>query len=873
MAAKSRPVATSPSTVGEVSTNPAKAEEGSSQLPGSNASAGLETTRAAPTTTSRDLRCLATSAASDRTTISARGEYIERSGGDDNRDGAGGTGARGTCGHCGNGWASPDEAAKQDTRRGLRLRVGSSGSEGEIDRQVSEETPALHRSGATRGCDQEGAVPDAAAAREVSSPPRLTFEQRRAVFCSYNFVPTPPALRSSAVETPTPSTGSPQLMGSLTPRMTAFSSAPGEAARHKPPTDPPQHRGLQTPRMASFSSTAVEAARHNLQRKYPVRRGVSAYARSQSAAAAPSTPIPKSSSFSIGGHRWNEAKRKSLPRKTEGSFAPAEPRAHQAQENTDTSALAGRSEAVLASVSSPPEGSPNGRPPSGSSRLRLRTAPSSHQSLAPSTPRHRHTGAPLADPSPTGTEDATPGRGSGSATWSTRSPSLSSPPSFPRPKAQNRTKGTDDPAMSELAEASRESHCKRSSNVWYGIYEGHKKSDTRRGGDSAAANQPALPGGRGFRGSRTSTRSLQRGQSQSADKKGNAGGGSGGGDGEDEPRRDSIVASLAMASPQCLSENGSPPLSPAFVRPMSSSSSSMASVLLDATATSRLPPTVPGTPRSASLLSGVPMASTSAVISVVAKAPAASSSIPEGWSGTTLRLKPRQPPPSTQHKKSALHRQSRSSEDISLPARVTASFASVPSALPPTKEQTWIWGGGGLRYIDSTGAGPGEERDERYPLPQLILADDWKERSPGVGPWPLCQQPKEGSSDDHHGGTRESFAAVFDGARTRTTAMAAAVDSPSRDSRISFGSISAEQAARLRALREDAEHGQSSAVRGASAAASLGSGGFPSGPDKETVKTTRGSRQGGVVGRERVGRRSKTNGFNLVVPEKWRIPK
>lgn len=870
MAAKSRPVATLPTTVDGVSTDPAKPEEGSSQLLGSKVSEGLETTRTVPTTTSRDLRCLDTSSPSDKTTISARGEYIEQSGGGDNRDGAGDTVARGTCGHCGNGWTSPDEAAKQDTRRGLRLRVSSSGSEEEIDRQVSEETTALHRSGATRACEEEGAVPGAADAREVSSPPRLTFEQRRAVFCSYNFVPTPPALRSLAIETPAPSTGSPQLMGSLTPRMTAFSSAPGEAARHKPPTDPPQHKGLQTPRMASFSSTAVEAARQNLQRKYPVRRGVSASARSLSTAAAPSTPIPKSSSFSIGGHRWNEKKRKPPPRKNESSFAPAAPKAHHAQANTGTSALAGRSEAVLASVSSPPDGSPNGRPPSGSSRLR--TAPSSHQSLVPSTPRHRRTGAPPPAPSPTGTEEATPGRGSGSATWSTRSPSLSSPPSFPRPKAQNRTKGTDDSAMSEPVEASKESHCKRSSNVWYGIYEGRKKSDTRRGGDSAATNQPAPPGGRGVRGSRTSTRSLRRGQSQGADKKSNA---VASGDGDDEPRRDGIVASLAMASPQCSSANGSPPLSPAFVRPMSSSSSSMASVLLDATATSRLPPTVPGTPRSASLLSGVPMASTSAVISVVAKAPAASSSTPEGWSGTALRQKPRQPPPSAQHNKSGLHRQSRSSEDISLPPRVTASFASVPSAMPPTKEQTWIWGGDGLCYIDSTGAGPGEERDERYPLPQLILADDWKERSPGVGPWPLCKQPKEGSSDDHHVGTRESFAGVFDGARTRAAAMPAtvAVDSPTPDSRVSFGSISAEQAARLRALREDTEHGQSSAMREASAAASLVSGGFPSGPDKEVVKTTRRSRQGGVVGRERVGRRSKNNGFNLVVPEKWGIPK
>lgn len=448
--------------------------------------------------------------------------------------------------------------------------------------------------------------------------------------------------------------------------------------------------------------------------------------------------------------------------------------------------------------------------------------------------------------------------------------------------------------MPEPIEVSEESHCKRSSNVWYGIYEGHiKQPETKRGSDSGATDQAVPPGGRGVRGSRTSTRSTQRRQPQGADRRGDGGGGGGVG-GDDEPRRDSIVASLAMASPQCLSASGSPPLSPAFVRALSSSSSSMASVLLDVTATSRLPPTVPGTPLSAKLLSGVPMASTSAVISVVAKAPAASTSVPpEGWSGTALRKKLGQPP-SAQHKKAALHRQSRSSEDISLPPRATASFASVPSALPPTKEQTWIWGGEGLCYIDSRGAGPGEERDERYPLPQLTLADDWKERSPGIGPWPLCQQTREGgSSDDHHGGTREGFAAVFDGVRsrddgqdnkndggdadttTRATAAVVVVDSPTRDSRVSFGNISAEQSARLRALREDTEHGQAAAAaRGASAAApSLGSGGLPSGPDVETVKTTRGSGQGRVASRERADRRPKTNGFNLIVPEKWRVPK
>lgn len=891
MAAKSRPVATlaNTTTADGASTSFTKAEEEeSSETQGTKIAQGLKAMRAAPTM-SRDLRCRSTPAPSDRNSIFGRVEDVGPSGGGDKGggegDGEGGIDARGTCGHCGNGRTSPDKPAERGNRLGLRLRVGSSGSGGDIDRQLGEEMAALQQSGPTHGGEEQGTVRGAGDARELSSPPRLTFKQRRAVFCAHNFVPTPPPLRASAVGTPAPSTGSPQLMGSLTPRLTYFSSAPGEVARHKPPPDSPQHVGLRAPRVASFSSTAVEAARHNLQRKYPVRRGASARSRST---AAPSTPIPKSSSFSMAANRWNNgAERKSFSRKNESAVSPSEPTAHNAQAHTTSPSLAGkRSKAVLASVISPPVGSPNGLPPLGSSRLRLHAATSSHQ---PSTPRHHRTGAIPPAPSPTGTEDVcgTPERGSGSTTWSTRTPSVSSPPAFPRRKAQNRAKGTDDSAiMPGPVETSEESHCKRSANVWYGIYEGHKQAESRRGSDSGGTGQPApTGGGRGLRGSRTSTRSSQRGQPQgAADKRG--------GGGNDEPRRDSIVASLAMASPQCLSADGSPPLSPAFVRAMSSSSSSMASsVLLDATATSRLPPTVPGTPHATKPLSAVSMTSTSAVISMVTKkTPAASKSTPQqAWTGTALRQKqPGQPQQPAQHQRAAMHRHSRSSEDVlSTPRATAASFASVPCALPPAKEQAWIWGGKGLCYIDSRGGEAGEVRDERYPLPQLILADDWKKRSPGIGPWPLCQQTRE-SGEDHHGGTREGSAAVVNGGKSHgdgrdnhggtDTAtrgkVVAAVDSPTRDSRVSFGNISAEQSARLRALREDTEHGQSSSQR-ALAKKSLGNGGISSGPDKEAVKATWEGGKGGVVSRKRVGgrRTSKTNGFNLVVPEKWGFSK
>lgn len=97
------------------------------------------------------------------------------------------------------------------------------------------------------------------------------------------------------------------------------------------------------------------------------------------------------------------------------------------------------------------------------------------------------------------------------------------------------------------------------------------------------------------------------------------------------------------------------------------------------------------------------------------------------------------------------------------------------------------------------------------------LEDDWKERSEGVGPWPLFEETREGKASPHEKrGIVAYSGAIGTGAvsngqlsgggaeKARTLAAAAATEAAA-DPEVSIGNISTMQASRLRALREKME--------------------------------------------------------------------
>lgn len=273
------------------------------------------------------------------------------------------------------------------------------------------------------------------------------------------------------------------------------------------------------------------------------------------------------------------------------------------------------------------------------------------------------------------------------------------------------------------------------------------------------------------------------------------------------------------------------------------SSSSIASAILASSATSgttataavRLPSTAPSTVPCGS--ASPPTPAPAAAISGSSALTSAFSASPFAWRGTARRQK-----------------------SIQLRSLVSASFGSAASSLPsPVPEESDIGaasaasrmaengqrvtgsyhgtggGGGGGRTTEegfsnskaSPACPPGEAALPRTSFRgggsgggrggSGTFDDDWKERSAGVGPWPLFEQTREGRASleeklcVRNGGAngtgtgtgRPSGGGVHHEAET--PAVAAAGAAAAADTEVSIGNISTMQASRLRALREKME--------------------------------------------------------------------
>lgn len=638
-----------------------------------------------------------------------------------------------------------------------------------------------------------------------SPPQQLTFKERRAVFSSNNSIPAPPG----AVALP-------------------WSVAVGKVDTRTMPSPPQsslQRAGSCTPpTIAAFSPAAVEAARQNLQR-------------SKTSATRVSAPVAVAATGASPRRGRGRPCRSSGSRSSAASVTPV---------------------LLSSSAASSPSTAPFTPPRSRHHRGTAGAAPSPPAPSPCSTAdRFRTTpGSPARLSSASSTSSWVPSPQSSSAPFS---PQLESPPSFPKPIAEmgGRARAVAPDGGGKLDdEEFGDSDVLLSvrSGFWQGWPGGRYQGATGTPRESSVSVLPSkvdLPGG-GRPGVRSdvgigSGTDQPRHQQQQQQQRGRGtarpatGGDGAGGDVSFSPgagATSSLSGTSRSWSPAVkYSPSGPPFLSPAHTKAVSASSSSMASVILEtagaapAAPASRLPPTAPTLASRATASHPAALQPTPAATENSGSAAASS----PFWSGTALRQKSvrlQQPSVSEYHvPAAAVSSPNLVPEDDRIEGASLAAGTRDVEGRDGVKVCYGSFGGGG-------GGGGGTSTRQELPDSKRSLAspqddvaasfrgggggsveDAWKERPPGVGPWPLFEQTREGraSLDDKlrvskrgsagsGGGTRKiesSTAPETKGEPTATVVIPSVA--AEADPEVSIGNISTMQASRLRALREKME--------------------------------------------------------------------
>lgn len=726
----------------------------------------------------------------------------------------------------------------------------------------------------------------------MTSPSQLTFLERRAVFCSNDSSTTLPVPVPSSFSFGTEAVASP-----LPVRHAASRTSPGTLPIScKPP-----------PEAVPQTLDGESAAKRRPAGKSPAK-----------AAKIP----PFTSSTNLGrATRTDECEEKREPQIEEGGgvarvspalstvpvVQPAQP-AHTASASasmlpsifypattSDDHAAAPR----FTSFCSPSSASCSLRSPATSS-----TPSTAPRFPSPPTPSPAGTDSPPPTLTPIGIDSGgspwVPGAGNNIPGVTTVSPSIASPPPLSRPNVDDRKKAAASWAALSSPGVAGEEPSKRDSNVWYGVWEGKSLSDKPQPGegpesaDSENVNCREGPGlGRVSWGGDLDGAGNRRTSWVAAK-------GSGGGDG-------GIVASLAMASPMNSVQGGSrsPPLSPEFARPLSSSSNAAPALLKDCA-------TVPSPP-SASCRSGSLSSWSGIALRQKAELRRSISSSPGQGVGERLR-KNRHPHGFTVQTASPAG----PSPDGPSPASAANAFASPFASLVTEEKESGEGGEGGGAHGGSGGGGADGDghggggrgvsgRGSARPRGILVSrsrnqrsgdADAWQERPLGVGPWPLfepasresivrstrdCGQGFRKTSQEKEGKTSSEHEARLLTAR----AARAKGGSPSQP-HVSIENVTPAQSSRLWAVRERLERRYSWA-RGVSSTNVNGTvpqegfsehqqgRGEGQGRDysghRNNVTKPWGSGQGLMVSRKVLAQRAQSERFQLGVPPDWEVLK
>ncbi|CAB1115033.1 unnamed protein product [Ectocarpus sp. CCAP 1310/34] len=646
-----------------------------------------------------------------------------------------------------------------------------------------------------------------------SSPPQqMTFKERRAVFSSNNSVPALPG----AVALP-------------------WSVAVGKVDTCNTPSLPQssmQRTGSCTPpTIAAFSPAAVEAARQNLKRSKTSAKRVSALV--GVAATGTSPRRGRGPPCRLSGSRSSAASvtpvllsSSAASSPSTAPFTPPRSRHHRG---------------TAAAAPSPPAPSPC------STADRFRTTP----------------GSPARLSSASSTSSWVP---SPQSSWAPFSPQLESPPSFPKPITEMgrraRAVAPDDGGKLDDEEfGDSDVLLSVRSGFWQGWPGGRCQRATGTPRESSVSFLPSkvdLPGG-GRPGVRSDVgigsgtdqpRHQQQQQQQQQQRRGcgtarpATGGDGAGGDVSFSPgagASSSLSGTSRSWSPAVkFSPSGPPSLSPTHAKAVSASSSSMASVILEtagaapAAPASRLPPTAPTL---ASRATASHPAALQPALAATEHSGSAAASTPF-WSGTALRQKSvrlQQPSVSKCHVPAAAI-----SDPNLVPENDRIEGASLAAGTRDVEGRDGVkvcygsFGGGG-------GGGGGTSTRQKLPDSKRSLAspqddvaasfrggggggggsveDAWKERPPGVGPWPLFERTREGraSLDDKlhvsnrgsagsGGGTRKIERLTAPETKGEPTARVVIPSvAAEADPEVSIGNIGTMQASRLRALREKME--------------------------------------------------------------------
>lgn len=690
--------------------------------------------------------------------------------------------------------------------KGVERKTPSDGrdSGGKLDLGRNNKKPNVLAPEVVSSFSREWAMPTYLTdAGEVEIPSQVTFEELRVIFSSSCPVPAaepkPFPLAGDTQKGVMPPTYSSQLTRSRKPPTAAFSPAAVLAAQQnlnqRGTSERAQMITIGAPSDHTESTTAVTSLASVL--AAPKCRGKLKYGKRQEKENSNARPPAYSLNFSTAGTR--------RPKETAPTYTPSLP--------------------------------PTASSTADFAELRLSRSPP-----LPSTPCDRGAGPPPPTSSPTNIINPYGTLHSLSPTWSSSTPPLSSPPPFAKPIAERKARKEAADDLVDVVDApvadTDEPCSKRESNVWYGIWEGRGcHPDMLQEKTCAAEAVGGCKLSREIRGVSGAVRP----------------GGVGGG----------IIASLAMASPRHSSvADGSPPLSPAYARGLQASSPHLATLNIDnntppaVAAPSRLPPTVP---RVVPIVVGFHSAKVAAAPETAVyenKATVTATSEPElfspSWSGAALRQKSVrwQLPPSRDGgvREEGWCSSSRAASRLASPP--SPFYASVSSRLPITSDEGGVvrvvhLGSGRNRSTDgkkgeSVGGTEQQQRQKRRPWiwqgrirssargagvcdGRSGATDGWAERPPGVGPWPLVDKTREGVADHDvagGGGTsgrkrsgggggasgRAADTSIRENAAAKTFKIAA---TPSSSEEVSMANISADQPARLRALRENLENNRS----------------------------------------------------------------